>query len=382
MALKNIVHITHTDINNDWRIRKEIYAVLNVLNDSHTLSVFSIDSGLDVNPFSKPNVKAFNFKPPAFCGGLPKFLRLPIILLLFSGYVLKNLNFKNVIVCHVHDTAVLHLGFFVKRFSSSLLIYDAHELESQKNMQSKIYSLVTLWLEKLFWPNIDVLISVSDGIIDWYNSAFSKKKSLLILNSPDRVDSEKADNIVDLRDIYCLGSEKLFVHIGLLQSGRGIERLLEVFSESEHRIVFLGFGVLDELIRSYSDRYDNIHLYKHVPNQILVPTISSADYGICTIENVSTSDYLALPNKYFEYLFAGLPVLVSNFPELEKYTLTYKVGFTTELDVNSIRDGVDKISKSDVNVNQSNIQELSWSAQSKKLGGLYIEILEDGFDDH
>jgi glycosyltransferase involved in cell wall biosynthesis len=377
MSTNTIVHITHTDINNDWRIRKEIEAVLGVLGPSETLSIYSINSGIDPNPFDSHVVNVFNFNEPAFLKHLHKYFRLPISLILFTIYLCQNLNFKKIQICHVHDTAVLHLGYLIKLFSQCTLIYDAHELESQKNMQSWLFSRATLLLEKIFWSKVDILISVSQGIIDWYDSSFSKKKSILVLNSPDKIEKFQTDIVINLKDFYGLESEKMFIYIGLLQKGRGIEKLLKVFSDMEHHIVFLGFGNLDNLIHSYESKYSNIHLYKHVPNHILIPTISSADFGICTIDNVSTSDYLALPNKFFEYLFAGLPVLVSNFPELRRYTSKLNVGLTTELDINSIRTGVMTLAESNFTIDNSLLQELSWNFQKKKLFDLYTDILND-----
>ena len=47
---------------------------------------------------------------------------------------------------------------------------------------------------------------------------------------------------------------------------------------------------------------------------------------MCLIQNVSLSDYYCLPNKLFEYCFAEIPVLASNFPDIsqtvEKYDLS------------------------------------------------------------
>ena len=87
-------------------------------------------------------------------------------------------------VIHCHDTLVLPIGVIYKMFSGCKLIYDAHELESQKFGQGKVLSFITYYLEKLSWKKIDVLISVSQSIIDWYNENLGFKKSILILNSP------------------------------------------------------------------------------------------------------------------------------------------------------------------------------------------------------
>ena len=77
---------------------------------------------------------------------------------------------------------------------------------------------------------------------------------------------------------------------------------------------------------SEKKKNSNIHLHKKVPHNQVVNLIKSADVGICIIENVSLSDYYCLPNKLFEYSFAGLRVIGSDFPEISNYILSNKLG--------------------------------------------------------
>ncbi|MDX1700370.1 MAG: hypothetical protein R3250_07115, partial [Melioribacteraceae bacterium] len=53
---------------------------------------------------------------------------------------------------------------------------------------------------------------------------------------------------------------------------------------------------------------------------------AGADLGLALIENISISYYYALPNKLFEYIMAGVPVLSSNLPQMKIIIDTYGVG--------------------------------------------------------
>jgi glycosyltransferase involved in cell wall biosynthesis len=55
-----------------------------------------------------------------------------------------------------------------------------------------------------------------------------------------------------------------------------------------------------------------------VKSDAVVDAAAHADAGIWTLPNLSKNFYFALPNKVFEYMAAGLPVLGANFPEARK----------------------------------------------------------------
>ena len=84
---------------------------------------------------------------------------------------------------HCHDTLVLPLGVIVKLFTKAKLIYDAHELESDRNGLSKFEGFLTQYIERLLWRFVDALIVVSPSIDAWYQDKIGPKPSAIILNS-------------------------------------------------------------------------------------------------------------------------------------------------------------------------------------------------------
>jgi glycosyltransferase involved in cell wall biosynthesis len=59
------------------------------------------------------------------------------------------------------------------------------------------------------------------------------------------------------------------------------------------------------------------HLYEYTP---------SADIGLCLLENMGLNYYFSLPNRIFDYLQAGVPVLASRFPEIVNIVEKYNTG--------------------------------------------------------
>ena len=85
------------------------------------------------------------------------------------------------------------------------------------------------------------------------------------------------------------------------------------------------------------------------------------------IENVSLSDYYCLPNKLFEYAFAGLPILASKFPEINNIVTKYNLGYTCELNIDSILNAIIKIENNKIKKNNLELTEISWQAQENRL---------------
>ncbi len=107
---------------------------------------------------------------------------------------------------------------------------------------------------------------------------------------------------------------------GGVQRGRGALVCIDALAElPECDLVFLGDGPMRDDVRLHAEvcgRADRVHLLPAVPSEELPLWTASADIGFCIIENLGESYYLSLPNKLFEYIAAGVPVVGSDFPEI------------------------------------------------------------------
>lgn len=286
-------------------------------------------------------------------------------------------------VVHCHDTFALPAGVLIKMLLGSKLIYDAHELESDKNGQTPALSKATLKIEQWAWKRIDLLISVSDSINKWYVENLGPKPCLLILNSPEisGIKGESAGDTKDnyFRNVYGISLErKIFIYIGILSDGRGIDLCLRAFASDvvNAHVVFMGYGPLASKIESFAAKYPNIHLHKPVPHEQVVAMVRNADVGLCFVENVSLSDYYSLPNKLFEYAFSGLPVLASDFPEIGKIVRQYSLGFCSAVDLDSMKKMISDIVDAPVSVASGDLSELGWEAQAARLNQAYDRLLQ------
>lgn len=373
MDRNKVLHITHSDIINDNRILKECKALA-----EYGYIVYGVGIGKDTTDqhFYAENlkIKSYSFKSQYNKIRLIKHIRTFFLLLRKSNIKRKN---TDAMILHCHDLIAATIGFIIKLINPKIiLIYDAHELESQKNLQSRFFGVISLLLEKIIAPKTDYLIIVSESIQKWYEKELHFNKTQVILNSPDFSFIRKPNNY--LREYFNIPESKsIFIYSGVLNSGRGIFKIIELAKKLEDHFVIIGYGPLEKFVKEEAFKFSNLHFHEKVNQEKLFEILSSADHGLCLLEKGSLSMYYALPNKLFEYLYSNLTIIASDFPEINKVLGNLKAGVVC--DVDSEEDILKKIEK--LRLLQKphlikNLEPYSWSSQKKKLGQIYNDLLD------
>lgn len=374
--MKNVLHLTHTDIESDSRILKEMGALADAGYAVSGIGVV-LDEGAQKSTVSfSADIMAINLLSRRLTF-LPRTLRHIATLFELVAKMLPRAVRARPNVIHCHDTFVLPLGCIVKWLTGAKLVYDAHELESNRNGLTRLQGVLTLRVEKLLWRFVDALIVVSPSIERWYHETIGSKLSAVILNSPLFYEGGQQEKIY-LRKKFGIPTEsKVFIYVGILGKGRGIDLLTEVFKDPQvsSHIVFLGYGELSEELKRLAALHPNMHVHDAVPHSQVVPVVQSGDFGLCLVQDVSLSDYYCLPNKLFEYCFAGVPVLASDFPDIRSLLAEYGIGECCKLQVNDIRDAILRLERSATIFRFASLKPLSWQAQEEKLVALYQQCL-------
>ncbi len=378
--MTTVLVLTHTDIRSDSRILKEMEALATA-----PLGLRVVGYGVEVED------GAVRSAPPegveltnvplwsAHLAGLPRPLRYALVMVELVIRLTLLGRRTGAAVVHCHDTMVLPAGLILKVLLHATLVYDAHELESDKNGSSRALQLATIAVESLAWPHVDLFISVSPAIVDWYHRRFGARRSIVVLNSP-RIASAAGDagDSRDLRSRFAIPAHSIvFLYVGILGPGRGLHQLMSSFADAtgSSHLVVVGYGELRDEILAASRKNPRIHLHDPVPHAEVVALVRSADVGLCIIENVSLSDYLCLPNKLFEYAFAGVPVLASDFPELKRVVEQYRLGLCTAVEPEAIREAIRRCEASPLPRITTSVADLSWDAQEAVLTSAYRELL-------
>ncbi len=373
--MKKVANIVFNAFTNDSRVIKESTSLAN--NNYHVEVIAHLDKNL-VQTQKQNNfiVKRFSYLDRTITKSKISKLKAYLI------YVKESVEYcREFDILHCNDLNALPIGYIIKKFYNKnvKIVYDAHEFETEIGGLHGIQKTITKKVENFLIKYADAVICVSDAIANEYVKLYSIPKPALVLNTPPFQNIDKKDIFREAFDIR--KEQTIFLYQGGLSGGRGIEILLEVFKEFSAEknntvIVFMGYGTLEELIKSNAKKYSNIYFHKAVTPEVLLNYTSSADFGISTIEDSCLSYRYCLPNKMFEYLMADIPVIVSNLYEMKRLVESNNIGVVAEENTSDgLKDAIQKATKLDKNDLHINIQKVkdvyNWGNQEKILLKLY-----------
>lgn len=371
---KNVVSIVLNNFTNDSRVLKEAKTLQT--NGYHVTVIALHEEGLQEHD-QQSEINIHRIKLKSRLWGNSKLLKL----IKYFEFIYRTIQYyyKSDIL-HCNDLHTLPIGVIIKLFlnNDAKILYDAHEFEiNDQPNQSQLSIKFHYWFENIFIRYADKIITVSDSIAQEYQNLYNISKPALVLNTPPFQNVEKKDL---LRETFNIQKDQtIFLYQGGLSTGRGIEALLKVFQTSinpNHVIIFMGYGPLTGYIQEAAQKSNHIFYHPAVSSDILLDYTSSADYGILFYENSCLNHYYCSPNKMFEYIMAGLPVIVSNLYEMAKIVNTYEIGVVAEENsAEGLLKAIKEIEIMDLNLLKNNIKIVqnlyNWEQQEKILLEVY-----------
>lgn len=242
----------------------------------------------------------------------------------FTELMIRSLwALRRVRVTHVnaHSLSVLPTAVLFRLFKRARVIYDAHELETERWGLTGARKRVSKLMERTLMPFVSTIVVVGPSIANWYRRHYPGKAVFVVRNIPHIASQRSQDPTVLRKRIGVSDNVVLLIYQGLFAEGRGIEMMLAALGNTENtnvHCVFMGNGPLESAIAQEAAHAANVHQIPPVaPDEVLAYTCG-ADVGLSMIENCCLSYHLSLPNKFFEYIAAGLPLVVCPCPDQEE----------------------------------------------------------------
>jgi glycosyltransferase involved in cell wall biosynthesis len=285
-------------------------------------------------------------------------------------------------VVHAHDVNTLPTAWLASVLTRSPLVYDAHEISTDREGYASFRSLVGC-VEKHLMPRAVGTITTTDTRAKFFARAYGVPRPLVLQNRPRFTSVARSQRIRD--ELNLKETWPIVLYQGGLQQGRGLERLVEASAEVPHAyFVFIGGGRLESILEErarFLGLEDRVHFIPTVSLADLPSYTASADIGVQPIENTCLNHFSTDSNKLFEYMMAGLPIIASDLPEVRKVVSKFNMGLLVKPGhTGELVEALNKLVKDPILCSQFRLNSLraakflNWEAQEHNLIELYEKI--------
>jgi glycosyltransferase involved in cell wall biosynthesis len=227
------------------------------------------------------------------------------------------------------DLDTLVAGYLAARIRGIPLIFDSHEYFTEVPELVGRPAIKKIWegLEKRILPRIRFAYTVSQSIADAYKAKYGIPMEV-IFNYPKRDTS-----LIQPGFILRKGRENIILYQGSVNMGRGLALAIKAMKFiGDARLVVIGEGdILEDLVKLAENTglSERVTFAGRISIDKLMLYTRQADIGISLEEDLGLNYRFALPNKLFDYIQAGIPVLVSDLPEMAAVVRKYDIGKVT-----------------------------------------------------
>lgn len=286
-----------------------------------------------------------------------------------------------------NDLDTLLPNYLISKLRSSTIVYDSHELFCEvpelqnKPIKKNIWKSIERWI----FPKLKYVFTVNDSIANIYKDEYHVEVNV-VRNIPLRSNQNTIEKVS--REALGLPTDKKII---LLQGAginidRGAEEAVQAMQYvNDAVLLIIGNGdvvsVLKQMVFDLK-LSTKVKFIEKVPFEKLVQYTHHADIGLTLDKDTNINYRYSLPNKLFDYLHAGVPVLASDLVEVKKIIDQYGVGACIENhSPQHIADKLNRILSDDTTLENWKknttivANSLNWEQEELKLIEVYTKFL-------
>jgi glycosyltransferase involved in cell wall biosynthesis len=235
-------------------------------------------------------------------------------------------------ILHAHDlSGALPALATLRTNPGAVLLYDSHEVFLESGRWAKSPAFIRRILANRFEQpalrRAAALIAVNPQVIEELGKRYEiPVRQVVTYNCPPAWNPEPRGT--ELRTAIGVdASAQVLLYHGGFSAHRGLEELLVAIRDprlAAAHLVFLGYGPLEGMLRAAAADpalTGRVHVLKAVAPDVLDRWASGADVGMCAVLPSTLNHRISTPNKLFESIGAGVPVVASNFATMRDILL-------------------------------------------------------------
>lgn len=292
-------------------------------------------------------------------------------------------------VYHFHPPELLPVGVLLKLFTRKKVIYDVHE-DWPREIRTRewIHPLLRGIIARVFGVFECLCTRLMDGIILAGDAIrhLPRDKTIVVHNYAVLEYSNKLDQEVKYTD----SDNYVLIYVGGLVGIRGVYEMVKAmeFLSGRHRVKLRLIGKfvnkkIEDKVRSLQG-FSRVELLHWVPYEEVYRYLSKAHIGLILFHPLP-NHIESMPNKLFEYMSVGLPIIASNFPLWKEIVEGNKCGITVDpLNPKEIAQAIEYLlghpevrQEMGQNGRRAVMEKYNWENEAKKLLALYRQLLNE-----
>lgn len=234
-----------------------------------------------------------------------------------------------------HDLPMLAVGRMLAEELDAHLVYDSHELYSEQEF-SRGQRVSWAQVERRHIHACKRVITVNPSIARELETRYGLA-DVAVIHNAERVTVQGGRSWYLHQHFGIPREHRVLLFQGGFSAGRNLLELVEAMAllpQNGVHLVLLGDGQLAGAMQRLIERKgvtSRVHIHPAVAQSLLLEVTVAADAGIIPYQAICLNNYYCTPNKLFEFIAAGLPVLASDLPELRRLVAGNQIGSVGDL---------------------------------------------------
>lgn len=295
-------------------------------------------------------------------------------------------------VVHANDANALVPALLICAGTRARIIYDSHELWRRRNIRQDrwLAPATEAIIERLGIRRAGGVITVSGSIADWLQRTYRLPERPTLVRNIPTARTVPDPKLGRLRELTGLGpADKIVSYTGGITTGRGLEETVDAVAllPADVHLVLLGYGDASYtagLLRRAREAgvAERVHLAGSVPSAQVPQTLADADAAVVYVRPICLSYRYSLPNKLFESIHAGLPIVAADLPDTAAIVRQYGVGEVFDAGTpQELAAAIEQVLADPSGYRaaaRAAAAELTWEHEAEHLIGLYRRVLRGG----
>lgn len=295
------------------------------------------------------------------------------------------LLFKPKALLVANDLDTLLPNVLISRIKATDIVYDSHEYYTGVPELEGRPAVQKIWkrIERFCIPKLKHCITVNQSIATLYEQEYGVKFSV-VRNVPEDIAITQKTRA----ELGLPTNKKIIILQGAgININRGAEELLQAMQYlNGYFLLIIGGGDVFEKLKEMRIQLgleNNVLILGKMPRNQMLSYTAAADIGATLDKPLSTNYLLSLPNKIFDYIYAGIPTLSSNLVELRAIIEQYEIGaIANSHQPQDIAAAIQKVCENEEMYNRlkANTHKakaaLNWNIEKKVLEDIYTQLVD------